>query len=243
MAVIVFSDVHADARALNRVAALLKDRQFTGYYGEVECIVSLGDLLGRGYTPVETLAAMDRLKKEYRLISLIGNHDHALAHGIEVSGSDAASACAHAPLADSPRLSEIADLPTEAVLDRMLFVHGGPLVIEGGTLTDRPFWQRLSHRSGPSLSGYHYTAEMAFAELERRGLRHLCCGHQHTPVCCIQHGKTVMHRRIRYEPAGGLPASDTVVLDRPAILRVGACSGPNPEFAVTDFRRFTFLRL
>jgi len=242
VAAVIFSDVHADARALSRVVALLKDRQFLGYFGTIECIVSLGDLLGRGYAPAETLAAMERLKTEYQVISLLGNHDHACLHGIPVSGSDQASLEAHASLAGSPLLGGIADLPVEAVIDRTLFVHGGPLRL-GDALTDQPFWQRLSERPGPSLSGYHYTPEMAFAELERRGLRHLCCGHQHTPICCLLEGKKVLNRRIRYEGGEGLPASDTVALDRPAILRVGACMGPHPEFAVTDFERFSFLRL
>jgi len=242
VAVVVFSDVHADARALARVVALLKDRQFIGRFGNIECIVSLGDLLGRGCAPAETLAAMERLKKEYRVISILGNHDHAFVHGIPVSGSDDASMKAHASLAGSPLLDGIASLPVEAVIDRTLFVHGGPLSI-GDALTDQPFWQRLAERPGPSFSGYHYTPEMAFAELERRGLRHLCCGHQHTPLCCLQDGKTVLNRQIRYETTGGLPDCDTVTLDRPAILRVGACTGSHPEFAVTDFERFSYLRL
>ncbi|MDK2975453.1 MAG: hypothetical protein PWP08_1824 [Methanofollis sp.] len=242
MATVVFSDVHADARALSRVAAHLKNRRFAEYFGNIDCIVSLGDLLGRGYAPVETLAAMDRLKKEYQVISLLGNHDHAFVHGISVSGSDAASIRAHAPLEGSPLLDEIAGLPVETVIGRTLFVHGGPLSL-GDALTDQPFWQRLSQRPGPSLSGYHYTPEMAFAELERRHVRHLCCGHQHVPLCCLLNGKKVANRQIRYESAGGLPDCDTVILDRPAILRVGACSGPHPEFAVTDFERFSFLRL
>lgn len=242
MVVVVFSDVHADARALEQVASFLEDRRFAGLFGDIECIVSLGDLLGRGCAPAETLAAMERLKKEYRVISLLGNHDHAFVHGIPVSGSDVASIRAHAPLAGSPLLDGIADLPAEAVIDRTLFVHGGPLRL-GDALTDQPFWQRLSERPGPSLSGYHYTPEMAFAELERRGLRHLCCGHQHTPICCLLEGNAIVNRRIRYEGGEGLPASDTVPLDRPAILRVGACMGPHPEFAVTDFERFSFLRL
>lgn len=240
MTVVVLSDVHADARALERVIALLKDRQFVGRFGEIECIVNLGDLLGRGYEPFETLAAMERLKTEYRVVSLLGNHDHALVHRIPVSGSDAESTRAHAALRGSPLLDGIAGLPAEAAVDRTLFVHGGPLRI-GDALTDRPFWQRLGEHPGPSPSGYHYTPEMAFAELERRGLRHLCCGHQHTPLCCLKEGRRVVRRQIRYE--GRVPASDTVDLDSPAILRVGACMGPHPEFALTDFERFSFLRL
>jgi hypothetical protein len=85
---------------------------------------------------------------------------------------------------------------------------------------------------------------MAFAELERRGLSHLCCGHQHVPLCCQRRGDRIVSVPVRPEPLHGLPVSGACIeLSVPSILRVGACSGQNPEFAVTDFRRFWYLRL
>ncbi|QYZ79884.1 metallophosphatase family protein [Methanofollis formosanus] len=242
MATLIFSDVHADAPTLLSVLALLKNPAFHAYFGEIDRAVNLGDLLGRGYTPAETLEAVEQFGQEVPLVSLIGNHDHAFLHGIPVSGSDAASMAAHRALEGSPLLEVIRDLPEEAVLEAMLFVHGGPLRL-GDALTDRSFWQRLAARPGPSFAGYHYTPEMAFAELERRGLSHLCCGHQHTPLCYQKRGGAIVPRPLTFEPVPGLPLRGTAVdLDAPSILRVGACRGVHPEFAVTDFVRFWFLQ-
>ncbi|MBP2144629.1 hypothetical protein J2129_000083 [Methanofollis sp. W23] len=243
MATLIFSDVHADAPALLKMIALVKDPAFQSYFGEVEGAVNLGDLLGRGYAPMDTLRGVRDLRQEMPVVSILGNHDHAFLHDIPVSGSDVASLAAHRALEGSPLLEEVRDLPEEWVLDATLFVHGGP-IRPGNALTDRPFWQRLSHRPGPSFSGYHYTPEMAFAELERRGLSHLCCGHQHVPLCCQRHKEEVVPRPLTFTPMPAFPLRGALVeLDAPTILRVGACRGAHPEFAVTDFVRFWFLQV
>lgn len=241
--VLVFSDVHADAEALSRVADLREDPIFIRRFGRIDTLVNLGDLLGRGYAPVETLGLVERLAGETTLVSVIGNHDHACIHNIPVSGSDARSEAEHRRLIRSPLIADLSRFPVEAVLDATLFVHGGPLRI-GNELTEQPFWQRLSRVPGPSFAGYQYTPQMAFAELERRGLSHLCCGHQHVPLCCQKRSGRIVSVPVRPEPIPGLPVSGTCIgLSVPSILRVGACTGQNPEFAVTDFRRFWYLRL
>jgi len=33
-----------------------------------------------------------------------------------------------------------------------------------------------------------------------------------------------------------------VPLNKPSLMRIGACSGEHPEFAYTDFKTFTFIR-
>ena len=243
VAVLVFSDVHADAEALSRVVALREKPGFTRIFGRVDTVVNLGDLLGRGYAPVETLSLVEHLAEEVTFVSLLGNHDHACIHGIPVSGSDARSEAAHRRLVGSPLLAALSHLPVEAVLDATLFVHGGPLRVGDG-LTERPFWQRLSRVPGPDYAGYRYTPQMAFAELERRGLSHLCCGHQHAPLCCQKRDGRVVSVPLNLEPLPGLPLIGTCIdLSVPSIMRLGACTGQNPEFAVTDFRRFWYLRL
>ncbi|WP_235809620.1 metallophosphoesterase family protein [Methanofollis ethanolicus] len=243
VAVLVFSDVHADAEALSRVLALREEPAFTRLFGRVDTVVNLGDLLGRGYAPVETLRLVERLAGDVTLVSLLGNHDHACIHGISVSGSDARSEAAHRRLNGSPHLDALSRLPVEAVLDATLFVHGGPLRL-GDVLTEQPFWQRLSRVPGPSYAGYHYTPQMAFAELERRGLSHLCCGHQHVPLCCQKKDGRIVSVPLKPETLSGLPvAGARIDLSVPTITRLGACTGENPEFAVTDFLRFWYLRL
>jgi len=250
MAVVIFSDVHADAGALAAMLACIGDPHFGERFGAIDTIVNLGDLLHRGDHPQETLEEIQDLSRKYRLISLMGNHDHAFLTGLPVSGSDAASAYRHEQIRGSPMLSMFDTMPVEWVGDGMLFVHGGPLELGPSTLRLK-FWQRLGREAGDSYAGYYYTPAMAFSLLKERNLRYLCCGHQHTSLCCMNHpGTGVQPCKLDYSPIAPAVTSDRgalyearIALDSPAILRVGACHGTNPEFACTDFKTFSFLRI
>lgn len=249
MVVVIFSDVHADARALAAMRECIKSPHFIGRFGEIELIVNLGDLLHRGDRPQETLEAITDLSRSYRLVSLMGNHDNAFLTGLPVSGSDATSLYRHEQLRGSPLLSLFNGMPVEHVEDGMLFVHGGPMELGSSTLRQK-YWQRLGREPGDTYAGYYYTPEMAFSVLKERNLRFLCCGHQHTSLCCRNpDGAGVQPCRLDFipvtsppPPKGGLYEA-RVVLDAPSILRVGACHGEIPEFACTDFKTFSFLRI
>jgi hypothetical protein len=249
MGTVVFSDVHADASAISSVAACIRSRFFAKSLGPVDRIVNLGDLLHRGDRPKETLEKIHSLAQEFRLVSVLGNHDHAFLHGLMVSGSDAASTYRHEQLRDSPLLSIFDRMPMEYVDDSMLFVHGGPLDL--GTQTLRlKCWQRLSREAGDYFTGYHYTADMAFTELTHRRLTHMCCGHQHRHICCRMTDKGVVNYPLDFTPLDG-KIKDVecrleiakVPLDIPTIVRVGGCHGKNPEFGYTDYSTFTFIRM
>jgi hypothetical protein len=247
MGAIIFSDVHADAAAIGALACCIRDPSFSRTFGPVDLLVNLGDLLHRGGRPQETLEKVHTLSQEYRLVSVLGNHDHAFLHGIMVSGSDAASTYRHEQLRDSPLLSIFNTMPMEWSDRGMLFVHGGPLDLGDQTLRLK-CWQRLSHEAGDFFTGYHYTAEMAFNNLEQRGLTHLCCGHQHEHICCRKTADGIVRHELDFQPVTF--DSDRkiqlevarVPLDVPTILRVGGCHGYAPEFAYTDFTSFSFIR-
>jgi hypothetical protein len=249
MGAVIFSDVHADSVAIAALARCIRSPQFRDAFGPVDVLVNLGDLLHRGDRPQETLEKVHTLSREYRLVSVLGNHDHAYLHGLLVSGSDAASTYRHEQLRDSPLLSIFDNMPMEWTDHGMLFVHGGPL--ELGTQTLRlKCWQRLSHESGDFFTGYHYTAAMAFEALEKRGLTHLCCGHQHENVCCRKTPEGIVQQELVFKPlpqsalpeGPGLEAA-TVPLDVPTILRLGGCHGAVPEFGYTDYSSFSFIRI
>ncbi|HVP97418.1 metallophosphoesterase [Methanoregula sp.] len=248
MGTVVFSDVHADADALGLVAAFIQDPSFQERFGPVDTIINLGDLLHRGNCPEPTLSLMSDLSGKFRLISVIGNHDHAYLNGVPVSGSDEISTFRHEQLRGSPLLGIFTDMPMEWVDQGVLFVHGGPLDL--GTQTLRlKCWQRLSHTAGDSFTGYHYTASMAFEALERRGLSFMVCGHQHTRVCCRKTPEGINDHLIRYipekDPAGSSSRIDVarVPMDMPTLFRIGGCHGDRPEFAFLDGTAFTFIRL
>jgi hypothetical protein len=166
-----------------------------------------------------------------------------------VSGSDAASTYRHEQLRDSPLLSIFNNMPMEWVENGMLYVHGGPL--ELGTQTLRlKCWQRLSHEPGDFFTGFHYTAAMAFDALEKRGLTHMCCGHQHENVCCRKTPSGIVQQPLDFSPVAawngedgtGLDVSE-VRLDVPTLIRLGGCHGPEPEFGYTDYSTFSYIRI
>jgi len=248
MGMVVFSDVHADADALGLLASCIRDPAFSERFGPVDALVNLGDLLHRGNCPEQTLGLIHELSREYRLISVIGNHDHAFLNGVPVSGSDETSTIRHDQLRGSPLLDIFSGMPMEWVNGRMLFVHGGPLDLGSQTLRLK-CWQRLSHTAGDSFTGFHYTAPMAFEALERRGLSFLVCGHQHTHVCCRKTLSGIREHMIRYERDRDLAFMGTgaesarIQLDVPTLFRIGGCHGDRPEFAYIDDTAFSFIRV
>ena len=249
MGAVIFTDVHADAGALAAMRACIGDPHFKKAFGRIDLLVNLGDLLHRGDRPQETLGQISDLSRKYRLVSILGNHDHAFLNGLSVSGSDAASLYRHEQLRGSPLLSIFDGMPMEWSTDGMLFVHGGPMELGTSTLRLR-CWQRLGLEAGDTFAGYYYTPEMAFSVLAGRGLRHLCCGHQHTSLCCRKFGDEIRRHPLDFEPVACGPENRSfaceavkVPLDVPAILRVGACFGSVPEFAYTDFTAFHFIRI
>jgi predicted phosphodiesterase len=249
MGTVIFSDVHADATAIEAFATCIRSATFRNAFGKVDMLVNLGDLLHRGDRPKETLEKLHTLSLEFPLKSVLGNHDHAYLHGLQVSGSDSASTYRHEQLRDSPLLSIFDHMGMEWICNKMLFVHGGPLELGPQTLRLK-CWQRLSHHSGDFFTGYHYTAPMAFEVLESRGLRHMCCGHQHQNICCRKLSDGVAQYPIEFFPICAEKSDERhvleasrIALDVPSLLRVGGCHGEEPEFAYTDFSTFSFIRI
>jgi hypothetical protein len=249
MGAIIFSDVHADSVAIRALAACIKTPLFRNTFGRIDILVNLGDLVHRGDRPQETLEMIHALAAEYRLVSVLGNHDHAFLNRLLVSGSDPASTYRHELLRGSPLLSIFDKMPMEWSDCGMLCVHGGPLDLGSQTLRLK-CWQRLSYEAGDSFAGYHYTAPMAFEALEARGLKHMCCGHQHQNICCRKTDNGIIQKKIEFEPLTAKKQENkyrievaNVLLDVPTLLRVGGCHGDYPEFAFTDFSTFSFVRI
>jgi hypothetical protein len=249
MGVVIFSDVHADSGAINALAECIRTPLFQQSFGRVDLMINLGDLVHRGYRPKETLEIIHTLSQEYRFVSVLGNHDHAFLNRVLVSGSDSASTYHHEQLRGSPLLSLFDKMPMEWSESGMLFVHGGPLDLGDQTLRLK-CWQRLSNKPGDSISGYNYTAAMAFEALSARGFTHMCFGHQHQNICCRKMPYGIIRHPIEFEciPTNNgeeehLIEAARILLDVPSLLRVGGCNGIKPEFAYTDFSTFSFIRI
>jgi DNA repair exonuclease SbcCD nuclease subunit len=246
MGAVIFSDVHADAAAMRALGACIRDPAFTSVFGPVDVLVNLGDLMHRGNHPQETLELFERMSREFKTVSVLGNHDHAYLNGILVSGSDAASTYRHEQLRGSPLLKIFDGMPMEWADRGILFVHGGPLDL-GTQILRLRCWQRLSHEEGDFFTGYHYTAAMAFAALEKQGLTHMVCGHQHERICCRKTATGIAQHTLAFTPLERSPSFRlevaSVPLDVPTLLRVGGCHGFVPEFAYTDYSTFWFIRI
>jgi predicted phosphodiesterase len=248
MGTLFFSDVHADAGAIAALVSCIRRKAFSASFGPIDMVINLGDILHRGDQPKEAIDIINDIARQYRLISILGNHDHAFLNGIVVSGSDDMSTSRHEKLRDSPMLSIFDTMPLEWVHGRMLCVHGGPLNL-GNHILRLKCWQRLSHHVGDSFTGFHYTPQMAFDELAARGLDFMVCGHQHTHVCCrktmegiIDQPLIFASRSLGHDTEPALEVSQ-IPLDLPAIFRIGSCYGNEPEFAYADDTTFSYIRI
>ena len=197
--ILFFSDIHADAGALDLLLKISADQAFVERFGAVEKIINLGDTVERGYNPCEII---DRLGSLNNLISVLGNHDEAFICQTPVSGSNEESETAH----QECRRKEIwRDFFESTHLywtdenERIYAVHGGP--IDPGSITPKDAdgltawlhsmtWQRISREGGRYFdwSGYHYSPEDAFAQV-RKVLKPgfiIICGHEHSEAAYME---------------------------------------------------------
>lgn len=112
----VISDIHANAEALGRV---LRDAAAA----RVDQLVCLGDVVGYGPMPVETIA----LLRESAAVVIAGNHDDAVAGRIDASdfielAGDAV--CRHRQAIGRNGLEWLKSLPHTAAIEGALLAHG-----------------------------------------------------------------------------------------------------------------------
>ncbi len=202
---LVFSDIHADFDAIERILSIASDKAFIKKYGNFSRIISLGDVLERGAYPKEVLAKLQSLEKNYPLHSVMGNHDEAFLYKRQVSGSSLESLDAHNNLSKEDlsffRQNKDGTFGNQLFRDKkngILCVHGGPLdpkkitpknVQDEAWLYQRS-WQRLSPEDFEffSYAGYHYKASSAFAEAKIHETNVILCGHQHLETAVMQDG-------------------------------------------------------
>ena len=195
---LVFSDIHADFGALDKILKIIDSQEFKTKYGKLDRIINLGDVLERGTKPKEVLSTLKSLEKNHIIISIIGNHDEAFLYNRPVSGSSPESSSAHAKLT-SEDLSFFTKNNDETFgqqmfLDKendLICVHGGPLDPSKIMPKDispmeewlyQKSWQRISEEESEYFTyfGYHYLPSSAFTE-SRSHFKNsvILCGHQH----------------------------------------------------------------
>ncbi len=201
---LIFSDIHADIKALETILDLVHQDRFTEKYGKFSKIINLGDILERGTHPKEVIKKLKILSETHPIESVIGNHDESFLYERSVSGSSLESINAHLSLDDKDidffKINKDGTYGKQEHIDkknRLLCVHGGPLNPDKITPKDagikawlyQKSWQRISEENFEFFShtGYHYKPSSAFSEVRKRLENFIIlCGHQHEEAAIAQ---------------------------------------------------------
>ena len=158
MRALILSDIHANLEALE---AVLDDAQARGGFDVIWC---LGDTVGYGPDPG---ACIDRIR-EFELVAVAGNHDHAAVGLIDASDfNDAAKFAANwtAKQVDAEQCDYLKSLPMVSVQDQFTLVHG--------SLRD-PIVEYLLDRNS------------AVGTLALMETNYCLVGHSHIPFLCCE---------------------------------------------------------
>ncbi|MBC8280800.1 MAG: metallophosphoesterase family protein [Chloroflexi bacterium] len=204
MRALILSDIHANLEALEAVIADAQNR------GGFDAIWSLGDTVGYGPDPA---ACLDRIR-EFELVAVAGNHDHAAIGLIDAAEfNDAAKAATDwtAGQLDSEQRDFLASMPFVSVQEPFTLVHG--------SLRD-PIVEYLLDRN---------SAVGTLALLETS---YCIVGHSHIPFICSEIGG---------EPEFfDFPEDESVELtDARTIINPGGVGqprdrDPRPSYAIYD---------
>ena len=153
---LILSDIHSNLEALTSVIGDARQR------GGFDCVWCLGDLVGYGPDPSESL----RLLREFDLVAVAGNHDYAAAGVIDASDFNGAAYAAirwTGEQLDGDDKSFLSELPVVSVEPTFTLVHGS---------LRAPIVEYLLHPS------------QALATFELMTTPYCLVGHSHQPFIC-----------------------------------------------------------
>ena len=184
MTVALLSDVHANLVALEAVLAALPP---------VEAIWIMGDTVGYGPDPADTLA----LLRQRGAVIVAGNHDRAVAtgRGLELFNRVArAAAVRHRSWLSAEDRDLLAALPlTLEPAEGYLICHGSPR---------DPLWE------------YVFDARIAAAAMRATTQARCCVGHTHVPARFVTGaGKVLINPGSVGQPRDGDPRAAYALLD------------------------------
>ena len=192
MRIAIISDIHGNYEALLSVH---EDVQKS----EVDKIVCLGDFIGYGPQPEEV--AQFLIKNNIPCV--LGNHENAIINRdalIDFNVDAMLSIEITRDLISQKTLEYIANLPTNLVMDKLLFVHGAP------PDSINTYLERLSD----------YELKEIFENLEQQ---FAFIGHTHDPLCCFYDGHACDFKMLRR----GITQMDSKVKN---IINVGSVGQP-----------------
>lgn len=157
MRILILSDIHAN---LNALEAVLAD------VGEVEAAWCLGDLVGYGPDPNECIV---RVRQLPQLTCVLGNHDAAALHSIDV---DAFNPEARQAIQWTQRTLDEASLEFLKHLPELVVVSPTPdvaVTLAHGS-PRHPVWEYLLDHRAATVNFQHFETPLCFV------------GHTHLPV-------------------------------------------------------------
>lgn len=196
--VVFFSDIHADAEALDVFIEFSRCPEFGARYGKLSQYVCLGDVVDVGCNPeevVRTLKGIDGLQW------VKGNHDESVDLGIAICERDMHSEIAHQKFRDNGTSEFVRALPDHIKDEKHRYyaVHGGPVDPKQIMPAHLPSsydawlysrtWQRINILSECfSNAGFQISPRRAFDYV--RGLFKgngwfIVCGHDHREGCFV----------------------------------------------------------
>ena len=207
MRALILSDIHANLEALEAVFTDAQDR------GGFDVIWCLGDTVGYGPDPG---ACIDRIR-EFDLVAVAGNHDHAAVGLIDASDFNESAKFAAkwtAKQVDSEQSDYLKSLPMVSVQDQFTLVHG--------SLRD-PIVEYLLDRD--SAAGTLALMETSYCLV----------GHSHIPFLCCE-----IEENPEYPEFTEFPEDEPVALGRERrIINPGGVGQPRdrdsrPSYAIFD---------
>ena len=210
MRIAIISDIHGNYEALFSVH---KDIEKS----EVDKIICLGDFIGYGPQPEE----VSQFLIENNIPCVLGNHENGIIHRdalINFTEDAMISIEITRNLISDKTLQYIADLPTNIIIDDMLFVHGAP------PDSINTYFDRLSDDELNEI----------FDDLEQR---FAFIGHTHDPLCCHYDGNAIDFIMLRQ----GINQMDSKVKN---IINVGSVGQPrdgnsDAKYVIFDDTEFT----
>jgi len=181
----IFSDVHANLHALNRVLEDIEQQK-------VDQIICLGDLVGYGAFPNQVV---DKIRETCEVV-IAGNHDHAAINLMDIS---AFNEYAHRAViwtrqkltADNVRWLQAR--PMSKVVEDIQFVHASPI--------------------NPSKWDYIFSKDDAQRAMEKADASTVFVGHTHVPFDYTTRNGRIINVGSAGQPRDGDPRASYVLFD------------------------------
>jgi predicted phosphodiesterase len=211
---LVVADIHANLEALR---AVLEDAERRGGFDVIWC---LGDTVGYGPDPVPCLD----LLRQYNLVAVAGNHDHAAIgkrtiEDFNYAAAEAARWTVSQLTTEAEARAFLAGLPSVATAEPFTLVHG--------TLRD-------------PISEYLLNQDAARSTLELLRTRYCLVGHSHLPFLCLEEGGNPQFVEFPEDRPFELGEQRCIV--NPGCVGQPRDRDPRPSYALYDSHGMTIAR-